>query len=165
MREPLVARELNLPSVGWLQISASIASDPAIQDIQDAALLLPALGLMIAATGSCIAKDDDFISQSEMYRTVMPGSSPDVIDRAVEALQSVGLLIETAEDGRKGWLVGCKTLLQLKKKRVGDAQNAANRRWGGRTSSSSTSPQTHQEEAAEEIDDPLELADTGEVPF
>ena len=132
MFETPFARELNLPSVGWIQVSQDLASDPAIQDIEDASLLLPALGLIVAAMGACLAKDDSFLSNSEMIRTVMPGVTKESLDLAVAALVSVGLLVETSENGRPGWRVGCQTLLDLKRERVGAAQNAARARWDGR---------------------------------
>ena len=129
MSLPVRARELSLGAFGWVQISENVGSDPALMDLEDAKLLLPALGLMVAAIAACVGKDDTFLSKSEMFRTVVPGADQASLEAALEALASVGLVIEATQNGRPGWEVGCEGLIAEKAKRVGRARDAADKRW------------------------------------
>lgn len=126
MEYPL--RELNSPSVGWAQISLDFGRDEAFCEIEDESQILAAAGLMVAGLAACLAKDDNWLSQKEVLRAVIPGTAQSKF-QAAEALCSVGLWIEEERGGTLGWRLGVETALAEKRKRVANATRAANARY------------------------------------
>lgn len=128
MNELKPLRELNTPTVGWVPISLDFGRDEALCAIDDEDMILPAAGLMVASVALCLSKDDDWISEKEVFRVAIPGSKAAKL-AAAAALCSVGLWAEEQRGGEPGWRVGVHTALTDKRKRIESATRAANARY------------------------------------
>ena len=121
-------RELNSPSVGWAQISLDFGRDEIWSDIDDPTLVLSAAGLMVASLAHCLSKDDDWISQNEVLRSLIPGDPENKL-AAATALCEVGVWVPEERGGKSGWRIGCSSALEAKRERFTNASNAARNRW------------------------------------
>lgn len=128
MQENKHLRELNTPTVGWVPISLDFGRDEALCAIDDEDLILSAAGLMVAAVALCLSKDDDWLSEKEVFRVAIPGSK-EVKILAAQALCSVGLWAIESQGGEPGWKIGVQTALADKRKRIESATRAANARY------------------------------------
>ena len=141
-------RELNSPTVGWVQISLDFGRDEIWSDIEDQALVLSAAGLMVATLAHCLSKDDDWVSRNEVLRSLIPGE-PDNKLAAANALCEVGIWAEQERGGKSGWVIGCTSALEAKRERFTNASNAARNRWRKEQESQPKTPVTAQHDEEE----------------
>jgi hypothetical protein len=114
--EKMPLRQLTVMPTNWFPVSFDVGRDEALCAIEDEALILSALGLMVAGTALCLAKDDDWISRNEVFRILIPGTKEGKLEAAT-ALCSVRLWVEEERDGVAGWRLGVADVLDGKRAR------------------------------------------------